>query len=389
MIKFNNSIRTIVTAVILPVIFSSCIREEMTCGNQIVVQRIGEDGGAVTRGTVVSSVSDLENQLFGFSASLTPAASATQMYFNEKARVNAGGITGTILPEQYWPALLGASMKFFSWYPYEGTYAPAATFANPAQMLLNYTADADAANHVDVMAAVSTPGWNEGVGIHFYHTLTKVTFTFQKKDPVPDVVTIQKIEFQGVPNVGKLTVGTIPAKTTANGKPDFVWNDVTTGNIVSTLSSNNTVTDDKVLLGDTFLMLPTDQFSDEAKIVVTTNLGEREFMLKDIVATKPHSWESGEYINYNITISNTIYQISATPLPWDKNPVIDVIFDGQYYLKLSQANVRLEGKGNTVDIVVKTNYNAIPYTGYPAGAQLTISVFRTIEQPKAIRNIRV
>lgn len=51
MIKFNNSIRTIVTAVILPVIFSSCIREEMTCGNQIVVQRIGEDGGAVTRGT--------------------------------------------------------------------------------------------------------------------------------------------------------------------------------------------------------------------------------------------------------------------------------------------------------------------------------------------------
>lgn len=55
-----------------------------------------------------------------------------------------------------------------------------------------------------------------------------------------------------MPNVGKLTVGTIPAKTTANGKPGFVWNDVTTGNIVSTLSSNNTVTDDKVLLGDTF-----------------------------------------------------------------------------------------------------------------------------------------
>ena len=52
MIKFNNSIRTIVTAVILPVIFSSCIREEMTCGNQIVVQRIGEDGGAVTRGPI-------------------------------------------------------------------------------------------------------------------------------------------------------------------------------------------------------------------------------------------------------------------------------------------------------------------------------------------------
>jgi len=369
MIKFNNSIRTIVTAVILPVIFSSCIREEMTCGNQIVVQRIGEDGGAVTRGTAVSSVSDLENQLFGFSASLTPAASATQMYFNEKARVNAGGITGTILPEQYWPALLGASMKFFSWYPYEGTYAPAATFANPAQMLLNYTADADAANHVDVMAAVSTPGWNEGVGIHFYHTLTKVTFTFKKKAPAPDVVTIEKIEFQGVSNAGKLTVGTIPAKTTANGKPGFVWSDVTTGNIASTPSDNNTVTDDKTLIGGTFLMLPTDQFSDAAKIVVTTNYGKREFMLKDIVVDKPHSWESGEYINYNITISNETYDITATPLVWSDVPA-DVIFDAQYYLKLGRTTVMTAANAATVDIEVKTNYDAYPNTGYPAGAVL-------------------
>ncbi len=201
----------IIAMAVLSAVLFSCIREEMTCGKDCCAT-YWRRWRCLTRGTVVSSVSDLENQLFGFSASLTPAASATQMYFNEKARVNAGGITGTILPEQYWPALLGASMKFFSWYPYEGTYAPAATFANPAQMLLNYTADADAANHVDVMAAVSTPGWNEGVGIHFYHTLTKVTFTFQKKDPVPDVVTIQKIEFQGVPNVGKLTVGTIPPR---------------------------------------------------------------------------------------------------------------------------------------------------------------------------------
>ena len=64
MIKFNNSIRTIVTAVILPVIFSSCIREEMTCGNQIVVQRIGEDGGAVTRVEGWGKVQDIDLDMY-------------------------------------------------------------------------------------------------------------------------------------------------------------------------------------------------------------------------------------------------------------------------------------------------------------------------------------
>ena len=97
-------------------------------------------------------------------------------------------------------------MKFFSWYPYSGTGAPTANFSNPGQMVLNYTANTDAANHVDVLAAISEPAWSEGVSIHFYHTLTKVTFTFKKVDPVPDVVTIEKIEFQNVGKSGKLTI---------------------------------------------------------------------------------------------------------------------------------------------------------------------------------------
>lgn len=124
-------------------------------------------------------------------ASLTPASSTPEQYFNASAVVNPD-LTATISPEQYWPALLGASMKFFSWYPYSGTGAPTANFSNPGQMVLNYTANTDAANHVDVLAAISEPAWSEGVSIHFYHTLTKVTFTFKKVDPVPDVVTIER-----------------------------------------------------------------------------------------------------------------------------------------------------------------------------------------------------
>ncbi|RGN31958.1 fimbrillin family protein [Bacteroides oleiciplenus] len=371
MMKFRNSIKMIVMAAILPFVLFSCIGEEMIpCGELIVVQRIGEGGNAGTRGTVISSNTDLKGETFGFFASLTPASSTPEQYFNARAGVNPD-LTATISPEQYWPALLGASMKFFSWYPYSGTNAPTANFSNPGQMVLNYTANADAANHVDVLAALSEPAWMTGVSIHFYHTLTKVTFTFKKVDPVPDVVTIEKIEFRNVGKSGKLTIPNIPAATTEHNKPDFVWSDVTTGNIASTLIDNNTVTEDAALIGGTFLMLPTDadDFPATAKIVITTNYGEREFLLKDIIDTNPHSWESGEYINYNLSLSNDIYQLSATPLEWDESPV-NVILDGQYYLKLSQTKVLTAANAATVDIEVKTNYDAIPNTGYPVGAVL-------------------
>ena len=369
MVKFRNSIKVIFTAAMLSLVFSSCIREDMTCEDKIVVQRVGEGGSAGTRGTVITSNTDLKGETFGFFGSLTPSSSIPQLYFNASATVN-NDLTATISPEQYWPGLLGASMKFFSWYPYSGTSVPTATFSNPAQMVLNYSADALAANHVDVMAAVSQPAWGAGVGIHFYHTLTKVTFTFTKKEPAPDELTIEKIEFKDVDKSGKLTVADIPTTTTKNGKPDFVWSDIVTGDIASTLTSNNTVTEDATLMGDTFLMLPSDLSSATAKIVVTTNFGERVFLFKDIVAANPHSWQSGEYINYNITISNETYEISATPLEeWGDNPV-NVIFDGQYYLKLSQNSVRLAANGATVNITAETNYDADPNTGYPVGAVL-------------------
>lgn len=374
--KFRNSIKMIVMAALLPFVLFSCVGEEMMpCGELIVVQRIGEGGNAGTRGTVISSNTDLKGETFGFFASLTPASSTPEQYFNASAGVNPD-LTATISPEQYWPALLGASMKFFSWYPYSGADAPTANFSNPAQMVLSYTANADATNHVDVLGAISEPTWGTGVSIHFYHTLTKVTFTFKKVDPVPDVVTIEKIEFQNVGKSGKLTIPKIPTATTEHNKPDFVWSDVTTGNIASTPTGNKTVTEDATLIGDTFLMLPTDNFSATAKIVVTTNFGDYEFLLSEIVTKNPHTWESGEYINYNLTISNDSYQLSATPLEWDESPV-NVIFDKQYYLKLSQTKVQTAGKPATVDIEVKTNYDAIPYTGYDAGAQLDTDSMKT------------
>ena len=363
-----------VMAAILPFILFSCIGEEMMpCGKLIVVQRIGEGGNAGTRSTVISSNTDLKGETFGFFASLTPASSAPEQYFNASAGVNPD-LTATISPEQYWPALLGASMKFFSWYPYSGTDAPTANFSDPKQMVLSYTAHTDAARHVDVLAALSEPAWGTGVSIHFYHTLTKVTFTFKKVDPVPDMVTIKKIEFQNVGKSGKLTIPNIPAVTTEHNKPVFVWSDVTTGNVASTLADNNMVTEEAALLGGAFLMLPTDakDFLATAKIVITTNFGEREFLLKDIIYANPHSWESGEYINYNLTISNENYQLSATPLEWDESPV-NVIFDKQYYLKLSQTKVQTAGDAATVNIEVKTNYDAEPSIGYGPGATLELN----------------
>ena len=366
----------IITTAILSAVLFSCIGEEMTCDKElIVVQRIGEGGNVDTRGTVISSNTDLKGETFGLFGSLTPNSSAPQQYFNASARANAD-LTATISPLQYWPGLQNASMRFFSWYPFSGANAPTTNFTDPGEMVLSYTANAATSNHVDVLAAVSGPAWVEGVNIHFYHTLTKVTFTFKKVAPVPDEVTIEKIEFQNVGQSGKLTVTEIPTATTKNNKPKFVWSGVTTGSIASTPTGNKTVTEDATLIGDTFLMLPTDNFSATAKIVVTTNYGDYEFLLSEIVTKNPHTWESGEYINYNFTISNETYQLSATPLEWGESPV-NVIFDKQYYLKLSQTKVQTADKPATVDIEVKTNYDAIPNTGYLSGAQLDTDGMKT------------
>lgn len=366
----------IMAMAVLSVVLFSCVREEMTCDKElIVVQRIGEGGYVYTRGTVISSNTDLKEETFGLYGSLTPNASVPQPYFNASATVNAD-LTATISPLQYWPGLLNASMKFFSWYPYSDANAPTASFTDPGEMVLNYTANESAANHVDVLAAISGPVWVEGVNIHFYHTLTKVTFTFKKVAPVPDEVTIEKIEFQNVGKSGNLAMTEIPTTTTKNGKPKFVWSDVATGKVASTPTGNKTVIEDATLIGDTFLMLPTDAFSATAKIVVTTNFGDREFLFSDILAKNPHSWESGEYINYNLTISNETYQLSATPLEWTESPV-NVIFDKQYYLKLSQTKVQTAGDGVTVNIEVKTNYDASLDTGFLPGASLNKSTMDT------------
>ena len=69
----------IITAAILSAVLYSCIGEEMTCDKElIVVQRIGEGGNVDTRGTVISSNTDLKGETFGLFGSLTPNSSAPQ-----------------------------------------------------------------------------------------------------------------------------------------------------------------------------------------------------------------------------------------------------------------------------------------------------------------------
>ena len=51
----------IMAMAVLSVVLFSCVREEMTCDKElIVVQRIGEGGYVYTRGTVISSNTDLK-----------------------------------------------------------------------------------------------------------------------------------------------------------------------------------------------------------------------------------------------------------------------------------------------------------------------------------------
>ncbi len=370
---YINKIKYTVTAVILAAALSSC--EKMIGGGmdteQIVVRSIVTEGTSVTKGTAIDSDADLLGLNFGIYASRIPASSSEQIYFEDaKAKVN-GDYTASLSPIRYWPDEATDRLKFFSWYPCDGSYTPTASFA-AGRLSLNYTVNTNAANHVDVLTAVSEPlAWKSPVSIHFYHTLTKVSFTFKKVAPAPDVVTINKIEFQDIGKSGKLVVTEIPA-VSSSAKPAFSWGDVTTGTVTSTITSGNTVTGTVAKIGDTFLMLPTDNFSSAAKIVITTNWGTNEFNLREVVAASAHTWKSGEYINYNITLSDKIFEITAQSLPWDTNPV-DVIFDKQYYLNVEYKLIELANNSAQVFVNVETNYklDTDPNTGYPAGVFLS------------------
>mgnify|MGYP004676817459 CR=1 FL=1 len=371
----RNIIKSIMIAVtLIPVLSASCIRfteEDFKNCEQIVVTSVQDDVSGdtytYTRGDAIDSSAEMRGKTFGIYASRT---SNWSTHFTANATVSGTDQSAAISPPQYWPIDRIGSLKIFSWYPYSGAYSPTVDFTTPGQMAMSYSADADAANHVDVLAAVSEPAWGSGVTIAFRHMLAKVTFTFKKVDPAPAVVTVSRIEFRDVGKSGEYVVTSIPAATTKNGKANFVWSNITTGTITSIpATTDNTVTDTAKQIGDTFLMLPATAFSSTAKVVITTNIGVHEFLLRDLVASTQHSWESGEYINYNVTITNGAYQIDVQPLDWNDNPV-NVIFDRDYYLKVSQTAIYLAANGVTVDLTAETNYNANPDTGYPAGAFL-------------------
>ena len=98
MIKFRNTIKMTVMAAILPFILFSCIGEEMMpCGKLIVVQRIGEGGNAGTRGTVISSNTDLKGETFGFDACLIHSGTILQCKCRGESRPHGNHIARTIL----------------------------------------------------------------------------------------------------------------------------------------------------------------------------------------------------------------------------------------------------------------------------------------------------
>ena len=71
MIKLrNDSIKTMMMVILFPVIFFSCIEEEMTCERvPMAVHYVGAGGSVVTRGTEISSADDLKGTKFGLFAS--------------------------------------------------------------------------------------------------------------------------------------------------------------------------------------------------------------------------------------------------------------------------------------------------------------------------------
>ena len=113
--------------------------------------------------------------------------------------VNAD-LTATISPLQYWPGLLNASMKFFSWYPYSDANAPTASFIDPGEWCELYSEMNPPPIMIDVLAAYRALYGLKVSNMTLLPHIDQSYLYIQEVAPVPNEVTIEKIEFQ---NVGK------------------------------------------------------------------------------------------------------------------------------------------------------------------------------------------
>lgn len=323
--------------------FLSCSDEELRRPLSLpILIDLQTPGAPATKAESIDNAEDLADKKFGFYAvNLSKKANLVDSYAdvtkeNSKITATLNGAT------KYWPINPAERIKFFSWFPHEDTGKP--IFDNTAgSMTLKHQVVADAASQQDVMVAITTSTeqtHGDPVAVHFYHTLTKISFSFKKANSGMKDIPLKKVELQQVNTEGTFTISDIPAFTSGN-LPEFPWSSTSRSNVSYTYpeGTNVTSTDNtKNPSGEAFLLLPDASFADNSQIVITLYDGLQEtFPLKEI--TIMPNWKSGDHIHYIVTIKNPGCEVVPTVIPWTEEQYNWNI--EQRFLNISKSSVEI------------------------------------------------
>ena len=242
-------------------------------------------GGAITRGTKVTSISN-----FGVSASVYSSASTYtsagcgSYFFNELA--TAG--TPTI---HFWPTS-EYKLSFFAYYPYGNAALTMQSAANATGApTYAYTVPSAIASQVDVMTGQTTNilgGGSSPVNITMKHRCAAVCFSVTNSRS--SAITFTSISIEGVKYSGTLNEETWTLNSAVNSSSSNPF----------TLAYGGSVAASAIVdvsgLTNIFMMLPqTIPAGAKVKAVVD---GE------DFEAELTGSWEAGKQYNYSINVTN-------------------------------------------------------------------------------------
>lgn len=289
-------------------------------------------------------------------------------------QVSRDGSEFPYTPVAKWPIASSAKLSFFGYYPWTvqtSSPNPAVTMDGSDQkMTITYTVPTDPAEHVDLMyARTGLKSGYDAVNMIFKHALTWIRFSARKEDYTNDVK-ITKIRVCDAVTKGTLTVldpdtyTTDPVWTLTSDKSDYSLTAANNGLLDVALSG--TLRNVTGARGD-LLVLP----QSVANVIVeveATNGGEvfsEPFVFP--LSTSP-DWEMNKIVTYEITLGGSGMRVATKVNDWN-NKSVNVVYDGQHYLEVSEPKPVFDKDGGTITLDISSNYN-ITDKGFPAGIHI-------------------
>lgn len=285
----------------------------------------------------------------------------------------------TYSPEQMWPMAPGHKLGFYAYYPYVDQDSPSASdpditvtaSAGSLRMNIHYSVPADASQHVDLMYARS--GMREGfdpVPLTFRHALARLNFEARAEGFQSSIdVKITKIEIKGAVSEGDLKLLDDELQPTPwwdlGTQTVDHWTDTNKG-LNGNVSLTGTLQDITTPGGD-MLVIPQDVSNLEMLVYISLN-GEEQAEPFSYSLAGTDEWAMNEIVTYEITVLGNGVYVNSTSESWTTNKS-DVVYDGQWWLSVTEDYFNFGVQGGTKTFTAETNYNRSDL-GFPVGLQI-------------------